>query len=175
MLYSPKNFRILFLGNLNYLPNILACKDFIENTLPPLIRKIPNIKFCIVGDLKNSDKRSLSKNKNVEVIGSKKNISSYVKNSICGLANLGIATGIQVKVLSYMTYGLPVICSRKVSINFKKNVLEYNSNDDLVRTIVKLKNKKIFWNRFSKKSVSFVKNFKWKNVSKKYFHILNSQ
>ena len=40
--FSKNNFRILFVGNLNYLPNFLACKDFIENIAPQLNKKIPN-------------------------------------------------------------------------------------------------------------------------------------
>ena len=32
--FSKKNNRILFIGNLNYLPNFLACRDFIKNILP---------------------------------------------------------------------------------------------------------------------------------------------
>ena len=39
--YSKLNNKILFIGNLNYLPNLLACKDFIYNVLPKLKKKIP--------------------------------------------------------------------------------------------------------------------------------------
>ena len=172
--FSSKNFKILFVGNLNYLPNILACKNFINEVLPKLTDKIPNIKFYIIGDIKDNDRTHLSKYDNVEILGSKKDISKYAKNSICGLANLSIATGVQVKVLTYMTYGLPVICSDQVAKNFDKNVLSYKSNTDLINKITKLKNKKKFWNSFSKKSYSCVKKFKWKNISKRYLKIVES-
>ncbi len=172
--FSKNNFKVLFIGNLNYLPNILACKDFVKNVLPNLKNKIPNLKFCIVGDVKRSDKIYLSKNKDVQIVGSKKNLTKYANNSICGLANLSIATGVQVKVLTYMTFGLPVVCSKQVSLNFAKNVLTYNSNSELEDQILKLKNKKVLWNIFSKKSFKFVKKFKWENISKRYLNILNS-
>ena len=32
--FSSKNYKILFIGNLGYTPNILACKEFIKNILP---------------------------------------------------------------------------------------------------------------------------------------------
>ena len=60
------------MGNLNYLPNILACRDFIKNVLPGLNKKNSKIKFCIVGNIKRQDKISLLKNKNVEILGSQK-------------------------------------------------------------------------------------------------------
>ncbi len=172
--FSSKKLKILFVGNLNYLPNILACKNFIKDILPKIRIKIPNIKFCIIGDIKDNDRSHLSKYNNVEILGMKKDISKYAKNSICGIANLSIATGVQVKVLTYMTYGLPVICSDQVAKNFDKNVLTYKSNSDLIDKIIKLKNKKNFWNFFSKKSYFYVKKFKWKNISKKYFKIVDA-
>ena len=170
--YSPKKNKILFVGNLNYLPNILACRDFIKNILPQLNKLMPEIRFCIIGNIKNRDKILLSRNKNVEIIGSKKEIIKYVKNSFCGLANLYIATGVQVKVLKYMSYGLPVICSNLVAANFDNNVLNFNSNHDLVKKISDLKNKKIIWEKFSRKSYSFVKKYKWKKIQIQYFKML---
>ena len=86
---------------------------------------------------------------------------------------MSIATGVQVKVLTYMSYGLPVICSNQVAVNFDKSTIIYKSNEDLINKIVEIKNKKVLWNKFSKRSISFVKKFKWKNVSSKYFKILN--
>ena len=171
--YSKKKNKILFVGNLNYLPNILACKEFVKNILPRLSQIMPEIKFCIIGDISKKNKFLLSRNKNVEIIGSKKNIIKYAQNSFCGLANLSIATGIQVKVLKYMSYGLPVICSNLVASNFDKYVLNYKSNKDLIKKIIFLKNRKIVWDKFSKKSHFFVKKYKWNKVQNQYLKIIN--
>ena len=170
--FSTKKSNILFIGNLNYLPNILAVKDFAKNILPSLVKKNPNIKLCLIGNIKNIDKYLLSKNKNIIILGSQKNITKYVNKSFCGIANLSIATGVQVKVLTYMSYGLPVICSRQVALNFQNNTLVYKSKDDLVNKIIEFKNNKSFWNKFSKKSISFVKKFKWKKISLRYFQLI---
>ena len=169
--FSKNKIRILFVGNLNYLPNILACRDFIKNILPILNKKNSKIKFSIVGNISKKDKILLLKNKNVEVLGSKKNIQQYIKNSFCGIANLSIATGIQVKVLQYMSYGLPVICSSQVASNFKNSVLTYNSSKELVNKLLYLKDNKLFWNKFSKKSYLFIKKFKWEDIQKQYLKI----
>ena len=141
--------------------------------MPKLLKRLPNIKFCVIGDIKKNDKSYLSKNRSVIILGSQKNIAKYVKKSFCGIANLSIATGVQVKVLTYMSYGLPVICSEQVAVNFDKSTIIYKSNEDLISKIVEIKNKKVIWNKFSKRSISFVKKFKWKNVSLKYFKIAN--
>ena len=116
----------MFVGNLNYLPNFLACKNFIKNIIPKLKKEITNFKFCIIGDINKTRKRLLTSNSNVEILGSIKNLKNYVKTAFCGIANLEIATGVQGKVFTYMSHGLPVICSNKVSKNFGKSVLSYD-------------------------------------------------
>ena len=141
--------------------------------MPRLEKKIPLVKFSIIGNIDYYNKFFISKKLNVELLGPKKNLSTYIKNSFCGLANLKIATGVQGKVLTYMSYGLPVICSRKVSLNFRKSVLSFKSNEELIREIIDLKKDKKKSNYFSKKSIQFSKKLYWKKVGIKYLKLLN--
>ena len=170
--FSKKNYRILFVGNLNYLPNFLACRNFIKNTIPKLKKEITNFKFCIIGDINKTRKRLLTSNSNVEILGSIKNLKNYVKTAFCGIANLEIATGVQGKVFTYMSHGLPVICSNKVSKNFGKSVLSYDRDYEIIEKIISLKTNKSKSNDFSRKSLKFVKNLTWKQVSKNYLKLI---
>ena len=165
------NNKILFIGNLNYLPNLLAVKDFIKNSFSIIKKKIPGTKFYIIGSINKLDKFFLSFKKDVVILGQKNNVEKYLKNSICGLANLRVATGIQGKVLTYMSYGLPVICSKKVSSNFNNNVITYNNNNDLIKKIINLKNNKKLSNDFSRKSLKFIKKFSDNRISPEYLKI----
>jgi glycosyltransferase involved in cell wall biosynthesis len=173
-LFSKKNNKIIFIGNLKYLPNILAVKKFAKNILPKLKKKIPDIKFEIIGEINNIDKFLLSKNEDIKCWGSQKNLDKFIKGSFCGLANLEIATGVQGKILTYMSYGLPVICSKRVASNFEKNVISYNDDIDIIDKIKKLKNDKKSSNYVSKKSFNFIKKFDWKKVSKEYLKIIKN-
>ena len=170
--FSKRNFRLLFVGNLNYLPNLLACKNFIKNILPKLKEEIPNIKFCIIGNLNKINWFFLPKNSNIEILGTRKDLSKYIKNSICGLANLEIATGIQGKVLTYMSHGLPVVCSKKVAKNFGSSVIFYNKNNDLIEKLINLKENKSKSKKLSKNSLKFSKKLLWKKISLKYLKLL---
>ena len=171
--FSKKNNHILFIGNLSYLPNLLAVKDFIKNILPFLRKKIPNIQFYVVGNISKINKFFLSYHKNVIFVGQQNNIKNYIKRSFCGLANLKIATGIQGKVLTYMSYGLPVVCSKRVSSNFRNNVINYNNNLELIKKILNLKNNKKLGKKFSKKSLAFVKKLNSNKISLEYLKIIN--
>ena len=170
--FSTKNNKVLFIGNLGYMPNILACKEFIKYILPVLKKKIPNIEFNIIGNIKSFDKFFLSLNKNTKILGPQKKLDKFIDKSICGLANLKVATGVQGKVLTYMSYGLPVICSKKTSLNFDKNVLIYKNNNELINLIYNLKDSAKLHKKFSKNSLMFVKNLNWKKVSLNYSKII---
>ena len=106
-------------------------------------------------------------------LGQQNNVHKYIKNSFCGLANLKVATGIQGKVLTYMSFGLPAICSKKVASNFGKNVINYNNNNELIKKIIDLKKNKKLSNELSKKSLKFVKKFTEKKISLEYLRIVN--
>ncbi len=171
--FSKNNKKILFVGNLKYLPNVLAVKKFIRNILPKLKKKI-DVKFEVVGEINKLDKFFLSFNKNVKCWGQQKSLDKFIKGSFCGLANLEIATGMQGKILSYMSFGMPVICSKKVAHNFGKSVICYSDEDDLVHKIVKLKNNKKFSNKISKKTLSFINRYAWQKIQKEYLKIIKS-
>ena len=79
----------------------------------------------------------------------------------------------QVKVLTYMSNGLPVICSKKVSKNFGDNVLSFNNNKELRKRIYELKSNKIKSNRFSKRSLKLSRSLIWKKISLKYLKLIN--
>tara|TARA_B100000963_G_scaffold86676_1_gene74333 strand:+ start:2269 stop:3402 length:1134 start_codon:yes stop_codon:yes gene_type:complete len=173
-LFSKKNKKILFIGNLKYLPNILAIKIFVKKILPRLKKNFPDVELEIIGDISNLDKFFLSFVKNVKCWGPQKNIDKFIKGSFCGLANLQIATGMQGKVLSYMSFGLPVICSKKAANNFGKSVMSYSNDDDFIFKINKLKNDKKLSSQISKKSLTFVKKFTWTKIQKEYLKLIKN-
>ena len=171
--FSKKNNKILFIGNLGYIPNLLAVKDFIINILPILRKKIPNIQFYIIGNFNKLDKFLLSFHRNTFFLGQRKKLDKYIKNSFCGLANLKIASGVQGKVLTYMSFGLPVICSKKVAVNFKNNVIDYNNNNELIKKIIDLKKNKRLSKSLSKKSIGFIKKFSESKIYLEYQKVVN--
>jgi hypothetical protein len=169
--FSKKNYKILFIGNLGYLPNILACKDFVKNILPNVLKINSNIKFYIIGNIKTFDRLLFSFDKNVKVLGTQKKLGKYIKNSICGLSNLKIATGVQGKILTYMSFGLPVLSSERTASNFNDDVLSYRNNEDLIKKILKFKKEKKLCNKYSKKSNKCIKKFLWKKIRREYLKV----
>ena len=170
--FSKKNYKILFVGNLNYLPNKLACVNFIRKILPLILLKFPNIEFHIIGNISKVDKFLLNLNSKVKVLGQKKKIDKYIKGTIFGLANLKIASGVQGKVLTYMSFGLPVICSHRVSENFGSATISYKNNKELVSQITALVLSVKRSKTYSTKSNNYIQKFLWKKISLNYIRLI---
>ena len=174
--YNKKNYKIIFIGNIKYTPNRQACLNFIKKIFPKLKSKFSNIEFHVFGEIRDIDKNFFMRAEGVKFYGKIKNLEPYLSKVICGLANLNISTGIQTKLLTYMSYGIPSISSKQVIENFDKissnKMIYYKSNSDLINLIIKFKENKNFSNQSSKKSLKAIKNFKWEKVLKIFDKII---
>ena len=171
--FKKKNKDIIFIGNINYLPNKIACYDFIKTTMPKLEMKGINITFKIIGQTSNLLKFYLARFKNVEVYNNIISPEKLCRNAICGISNLSVVTGIQNKIMEYMRIGLPTIISEKCfdNLNFIKNkdLLVYKNQDEFVEQIVKLKTKKLFAKKISKNCYEKIRSkYTWEKSLKKY-------
>ena len=159
--FKKSNYKILFIGNINYLPNKEACKNFANEILPKINVQYPDIEFHIIGEIKYSDKMFFNKIKKTYAHGRMKKLDAVIKASICGICNMKIATGMQNKIFTYQSFGLPCISSH---LSFKnsflkkdKEVLVYNNENEFVFLIKKLKENKRFAKRISKFSYDTIK------------------
>ena len=159
--HKKSNNKIIFIGNIKFIPNLLACTDFAKNVLKKINLKYPEIKFHVIGDIRYLDKLFLSKYRNVVIHGKVNNLKNVIKNSICGLCNVKISTGFQNKTLSYMSYGIPAILSINSFSNtsFKKNkeVLVFRNDEELIKNIFHLIENKKAANQLSINSQIIIK------------------
>ena len=166
--FHKKNYKILFIGNINYAPNKNACYEFSNKILPIINKVYSNIEFHIIGEISKIDNFFLSKKKNVKILNKIKNLEPHLNQTICGLANLRISTGVQTKLLTYMSYGIPSVCSKQVAQNFdgikESKVSYYNNNKELIKIILKFKRNQNFSLSASKRSLKMIKKFKWEKI-----------
>jgi glycosyltransferase involved in cell wall biosynthesis len=172
--FRSNNNKILFLGNMNYLPNKIACKNFITKIMPTLYIKDRKISFHIIGPISNFNQRLFKKYKSVKIHGAVKNLNEIFKKSFCAINNVKIATGYQNKILTYMSYGIPVISYKKYpEFNDNSEVIYYKNDIELINKIIELKKKKYTANKISKSSYSMIKrNFSWEKRASDYLKIV---
>ena len=85
-----------------------------------------------MGEIYSLDKFLLSIDKDVKFWGPQAKIEKFIKGSFCGLANLEIATGMQGKILSYMSFGLPAKTTSPPSLPAFGPISMIKSDDSIV-------------------------------------------
>ncbi len=181
--YSKKNIflnnriknNIIFFGNINSLANRTACIDFIKNYLPILKKKYPKLEFKIFGNCSKFLKIYF-KYKGINVISNIKSLKDYCKNSLAGICNVKIQSGLQNKILDYTSIGLPVIIN-KSSNNFQflkgKNLLIYNNKSEFFSKIEKLISNKNFANKLSRINYKKTKKYyDWNKILNSYSELI---
>ena len=164
---------IIFFGNINSLANRNACFNFIKEYLPILRKK--NIEFKIIGNCFTLLK-FLFKIKGVDVISNINELKDYCKNTLAGICNVNIQSGLQNKILDYASIGLPIILNKK-SNNFKhlrnKDMLIYKTKEEFFIQLEKLiKNKKIAYRISNNNYIQVQKFYDWNKVLKNYLKII---
>jgi sugar transferase (PEP-CTERM/EpsH1 system associated) len=100
---------IVFLGRMDYFPNIDGVCYFADRIFPLVREKIPDARFLIVGSDPSRRVRNLESIPGVVVTGHVADVRSYLKESAISVAPLRIARGTQNKILESMAMGVPVV------------------------------------------------------------------
>jgi len=100
---------IIFTGNMGYFPNQDAVKWFIDNCLKLIIKKIPDIRFVVVGKNPPQFLRQLNDGKNIFIKGFVESIQDEMQNATIAVAPMQSGSGMQIKILESMAAGLPVV------------------------------------------------------------------
>ena len=106
---------LVFVGVMNYYPNVDGVTWFCQEILPELQRRRPKTRLAIVGSHPTDEVRALAKLPGVEVTGFVDDPRTWLARAAVSVAPLRIARGIQNKVLEAMAMGLPVVGTRSAT------------------------------------------------------------
>ena len=112
-LYQPLPFGgsqpvLLFVGNMNYRPNVDAVLHFHRSILPRIQHAIPATQLHIVGKDPGAEIKQLAGN-GVDVIGSVEDLQPYYRQSTVCIVPLRAGSGTRLKILEAMALGRPVV------------------------------------------------------------------
>jgi sugar transferase (PEP-CTERM/EpsH1 system associated) len=102
---------IVFTGQMDYRPNVEAVTRFADACLPALLAERPDLCFAIVGRAPTPAVLRLADRPGVIVTGSVPDVRTWLSAADVVVAPLGIARGIQNKVLEAMAMARPVVAS----------------------------------------------------------------
>lgn len=146
----------VFIGHVDYEPNLRAIVNF-SSILSQLDS---NLKFRIIGRCSEKNKIFLSRYKNILLEGYVDDVSKVISHAIAGVAIIRNGTGLQNKVLDYISFGIPPLVNSEVRFGFPGNLpcIEINNSNQLVKFFPKLLDKK--WrSNFSNKCKIYINNY----------------
>ena len=101
----------VFVGALDYHPNVDAVCWFVSEVWPRVRELQPRATFQIVGRRPTPEVQALARVPGVEVVGQVPDVRSFVRQAAVVVAPLRIARGLQNKVLEALAMAKPVIAS----------------------------------------------------------------
>ena len=144
---------ILFLGRMDYFPNIDGVCFFAKTILPLIREQIPHVEFRIVGSNPSREVRALAKIPGVVVTGHVPDVRSHVREGMVAVAPLRIARGTQNKILESMAMGIPVVATPKAAKGIQgvpgRDLLVAETPFNFARHVVELLQRPELHRRFS--------------------------
>jgi glycosyltransferase involved in cell wall biosynthesis len=166
-----KTVDLLFVGNLEYPPNILAVNILLEKVMPKLIEKNPHIKLLISGA---NPQRSWLKHQspNIQILANPKDIREAYHAAKIFVAPMMLGTGLQNKLLEAMAMKLPCITTPLANTGLQatenKEILIAKTPDEMITHILFLQNNPSVCFQLSEQAFEFVKSFSWEKELEKW-------
>ena len=101
--------RVLFVGSMDYHPNIEGVQFFCREVWPEIRRRRPELRFTIVGSKPVEAVRALAQQEGVEVTGTVESVAPYYGEAAVVVVPLFEGGGTRLKVVEAMAAGVPVI------------------------------------------------------------------
>lgn len=131
---------IVFLGRMDYFPNIDGVCHFVKEILPTIQRAVPNVQFRIVGSNPVERVRSLGRLSGVVVTGHVADVRAYMADAAVSVAPLRVARGTQNKMLESMAMGIPVVATSEAAKGIHaapdEHFLVADTPDDFARKVI---------------------------------------
>lgn len=109
--YASSDKVLVFVGAMDYWPNIDAVGWFAENIWPQLCESVPGLKLYVVGSNPGKSVVNLGQIPGICVTGTVEDVRPYLRHSDLVIAPLRVARGVQNKVLEAMAMEKPIVAT----------------------------------------------------------------
>ncbi|MEO8209065.1 MAG: glycosyltransferase family 4 protein [bacterium] len=166
------NPNIVFTAWFKYYPNAVAAIDFVNNIFPKIKKKIPDLKFYIVGKEPPEKVKNLEKIKGVVVTGYVKDVRDFLANADAAVIPLQIGGGTRLKILEAMSMKIPVVSTELgaegLDVDDGKNILIAKNDDDFAQKVIRLITDEDLSGRIScGGKVLALRKYRWDTVGEK--------
>jgi glycosyltransferase involved in cell wall biosynthesis len=103
--------RIVYVGKMDYYPNVEAVVQFAHNTWPMVRDQMKGVTLTIVGASPTVAVEALAQIRGIEVTGTVPDVRPYYREALASVVPLRTGGGTRLKILEAMAAGVPVVSS----------------------------------------------------------------
>jgi glycosyltransferase involved in cell wall biosynthesis len=170
---------VVFVGTMNYRPNVDAVVYFTEEILPLVRQRHPELRFLIVGRDPARPVRKLTRLPGVVVTGSVPDVSPYLAGARVAVAPFRIAQGVQNKVLEALARGLPVVLTSRSARPFSslpaQTLLVADTPKDFAEAVISALEDPLVARRCQAAAAHVRERFDWQNHFAQLSHLLEER
>ena len=100
---------IVFVGTMDYRPNVDAVAWFVKQVFPSIVRRVPAARLLLVGHDSRQRLRGLIDGDRIVATGSVPDVAPLVAASTVSIAPIRVGSGTRVKILEALALAVPVV------------------------------------------------------------------
>ncbi|MBD8487297.1 glycosyltransferase [Echinicola sp. CAU 1574] len=144
---------LLFIGAYDHPPNIDAAVWLVNEIMPEIWKKLPNLQLTLLGSKPTKEVLQLRSDL-VKVPGFVRDVSEYFENQRVFVAPLRFGAGMKGKIGQSLAFKLPVITTdigaEGMGLENGKNIIIANSKEEFIKQIFHLYQDQETWSKISK-------------------------
>jgi sugar transferase (PEP-CTERM/EpsH1 system associated) len=178
LLTRKNNFKeekwIVFLGKMNYSPNVDAVIYFANEIFPLIIKNRNDVRFIIVGSNPTKEILKLGRRKNIKVTGFVEDPYEYLEKAKIVVAPLRFGAGTQYKILEAMALGKVVVTTSKgargISGEDDKHFITVDNEKEMAKKILDLIDDKLKRDRIGNNAKKLINSkYRWDIIGEKLY------
>jgi glycosyltransferase involved in cell wall biosynthesis len=147
---------LLFIGGFQHTPNVDAVLFFVQKIYPFVRRRLPQVKFYIIGDKAPADIVALADD-NIIITGQQRDARSFFDSIKLSVAPLRFGAGVKGKINQSMGLGVPVVATsiavEGAELRDGEDVLVADEPEAFANALITLYESEELWNRLSENGV----------------------
>ena len=101
--------KLVFVGSMDYFPNVEAAVSFANNIWPMVRSRIPGVELAVVGANPTPEVQALASVPGIRVTGTVPDVRPYYGDALAAIVPLRTGGGTRLKILEAMAAGTPVV------------------------------------------------------------------
>jgi polysaccharide biosynthesis protein PslH len=169
---------LVFTGSMDWLPNVDGMKFFVDEILPLVRAKVPDVTLSIVGRDPGSDIRALAADAGITVTGRVPDVRPFIDEASAFIVPLRIGGGTRLKIYEAMAMECPVISTsigaEGLPLMDSVEILLADSANDYAAAVVRMLTEQEFAERLGRNGAETVRSrFGWDRAAQEFVRLID--